>query len=115
MTRIKVLQLGFAVLALGGIGYIAFRSFGLNGISAGIASESILFAAVIVWTFSYLFRVVTGKMTFMEQRRRYIKAYEECTDTELQQRFDNLSEQEQQLILQETQKEKNSSKPSSDS
>jgi len=54
---------------------------------------------VVVWTGSYLLRVVTGRMTFMEQRRRYRQAYDQVTDAELQARFDALSEAEQQALL----------------
>ena len=56
---------------------------------------------VVVWTGSYLLRVVTGNMTYMEQRRRYRSAYESATDEELQKRFDALSPEEQQQLLQE--------------
>jgi hypothetical protein len=61
----------------------------------------VLVAVVLVWTGSYLFRVVTGNMTYMEQRRRYRSAYEAATDEELQQRFDALSPEEQEKLLRE--------------
>ena len=70
MTRGKVLLVGLAVLALGGVGYVAFDAAGFEGFSAGIAAQAVLVLIVMVWTGSYLFRVVTGRMTYMEQRRR---------------------------------------------
>lgn len=99
MTRFQVLLIGFVVLGLGAVGYSAFTAAGFEGASAGIAAEAILIVVVIVWTASYLLRVVSGRMTFMEQRRRYRQAYDRFTDAELQARFDALSEDEQQALL----------------
>lgn len=99
MTRFKVLLLGGLVLGLGALGYGAFSAVGFEGATAGIAAEAVLIVVVVVWTGSYLLRVVTGRMTFMEQRRRYRQAYDQVTDAELQARFDALSEAEQQALL----------------
>ena len=101
MTRLNVLQIGLAVLVLGAIGYGAFTAVGFEDASAGIAAEAVLIVIVVVWTGSYLFRVVTGKMTYMEQRRRYREEYDEFTDAQLQERFDALSPEEQQALLKE--------------
>ena len=54
---------------------------------------------VVVWTSSYLFRVVTGQMTYMNQRRRYREVYDKQEADELQARFDALPEEEQQALL----------------
>ena len=101
MTRLKVLILGLLVLVLGGVGYEAFAAAGFEGASAGIAAEAVLIVIVVVWTGSYLFRVVTGKMTYMEQRRRYREGYDQLTDEELQERFASLSPEDQQALLAE--------------
>lgn len=101
MTRLNVLLIGLAVLVLGAIGYGAFTAVGFEDASAGIAAEAVLIVIVVVWTGSYLFRVVTGKMTYMEQRRRYREEYDEFTDAQLQERFDALSPEEQQALLKE--------------
>lgn len=101
MTRFKVLLLGLLVLVLGGVGYGAFSAAGFEDASAGIAAEAVLVVIVVVWTGSYLFRVVTGKMTYMEQRRRYREGYDELTDAQLQARFDALSPEEQQALLEQ--------------
>ena len=106
MTRGKVIQLGLAVLALGGFGYGAFRLLGFDWASSGIAAQSILVIVVLGWTGSYLFRVVSGKMTFMEQRKRYRQAYDELTTSQLQERFDSMSEAEQRNLLAELDREK---------
>ena len=54
---------------------------------------------VVVWTSSYLFRVVTGQMTYMDQRRRYREVYDKQEAEALQARFDALPEEEQQALL----------------
>ena len=99
MTRGKVLLVGLAVLALGGVGYVAFDAAGFEGFSAGIAAQALLVSIVMVWTGSYLFRVVTGRMTYMEQRRRYRDIYDAKAVEDLEARFDSLPEEEQQALL----------------
>ena len=99
MTRGKVLLIGLAVLLLGGLGQVGFQAAGFEGFSAGIAAEALLVVIVVVWTSSYLFRVVTGQMTYMDQRRRYREVYDKQEAETLQARFDALPEEEQQALL----------------
>ena len=99
MTRAKVLFIGLIVLALGGVGYLGFEALGIRGFSAGIAAQSLLVLIVVVWTGSYLFRVVTGQMTYMEQRRRYREVYDEQETQDLEARFDALPPEQQQALL----------------
>ena len=106
MTRAQVIAIGFFVLLLGGGGYYFFSFMGLDGTSAGIASEAVIVCGVLLWVLSYLVRVVTGKMTFMEQRKRYRKAYEEITDEELLSRYESLSEDDQRNLIEEIEKDK---------
>ena len=87
MTRGKVLLIGLGVLLLGGAGYVGFEAAGLEGFSAGIAAQAVLVLIVVVWTSSYLFRVVTGQMTYMEQRRRYREVYDEQETQDLEARL----------------------------
>jgi len=101
LTRSGALLAGAAVFAVGGLGYWAFQAAGFEGFSAGIAAQALLVAIVLVWTGSYLFRVVTGNMTYMQQRRRYRSTYDAATDDELQKRFDALSPDEQEKLLRE--------------
>jgi hypothetical protein len=100
LTRAKVLFIGLIVLALGGVGYLGFEALGVRGFSAGIAAQSLLVLIVVVWTGSYLFRVVTGQMTYMNQRRRYREVYDAKEREDLEARFDALPEEEQQALLQ---------------
>ena len=101
MTRGAVLLAGLAVFGLGGGGYLLFQWGGFDGFSPGIAASALLMVIVLVWTGSYLFRVVSGQMTYMEQRRRYRAAYDAATDAELQARFEALSPEEQRRLLAE--------------
>ena len=101
MSRLNVLLVGLLVLVLGGVGYGVFNAVGFEGASAGIAAEAVLVVIVVLWTGSYLFRVVTGNMTYMEQRRRYREEYDQITDAQLQERFEALSPDEQQALLEQ--------------
>ena len=104
MTRAKVVQLGLLVLLIGGMGYFGFRMFGFDAPKAGIASQVILILIVIGWTGSYFFRVFTGNMTFIEQRNRYRKAYDELTTSKLESSFDALPEEEKARLIKELEK-----------
>lgn len=101
MTRAQALLLGLALLGLGAGGYAIFQASGFEGFSAGIAASVLLLLVVVGWTGTYLVRVLTGSMTFSEQRRRYRAAYDAATDAELQARFDALPEAEQARLLSE--------------
>ena len=99
MTRAKVFQIGLIVFALGGIGYELFQLLGLESISAGIATQLILILIIFAWTASYLFRVFSGNMTFMEQRKRYREAYEKLTDQKIKEKLDSMTEEEKIELL----------------
>ena len=87
------------MLLLGGLGQVGFQAAGFEGFSAGIAAQALLVVIVVVWTGTYLFRVVTGQMTYMDQRRRYREVYDKQEADALQARFDALPEEEQQALL----------------
>ena len=99
MTRAGVLKLGLGLLLAGGLGYWLFEALGLKGFSAGIAAEALLVVVVVIWTSSYLFRVVTGRMTYMQQRRRYRSGYDQLTAQQLQERFDAMTPEQQQALM----------------
>lgn len=102
MNRAQAILLGVGVFALGGIGYTMFQANGLEGFSAGIATSAVLTVLVLGWTSSYLFRALTGNMTYMQQRRDYREAYDALTNEQLQAKFDALSPEEQERLLRET-------------
>jgi len=102
MTRGNVLLLGLAALfALGGVGYGLFQRFGFQGAQAGIAAQAPLALIGLVWTVSYVLRVVSGRTTFMEQRRRYRAGYNAATAEALLRRFESLSPDEQKKLLED--------------
>jgi len=84
---------------LGGLVYEVFQLLGFESISAGIAAQLILILIILVWTASYLFRVFSGNMTFMEQRKRYIEAYEKLTDQKIMEKFEAMTEEEKIRLL----------------
>ncbi len=101
MTKGQSLLIGLAVLGLGALGYGLFQASGVEGFSAGIAASSLLMVLVLGWTASYLLRAVTGNMTYMQQRRSYRSAYDAHTTEVLQRKFDALSAEEQQQLLEQ--------------
>ena len=107
MTRAKVFQIGFIVFVLGGLGYELFQFLGFESISAGIATQLVLILLIIAWTLSYLFRVFSGNMTFMEQRKRYLQAYEKLTDEKIMKKFEAMTEEEKINLLKSVEKEIN--------
>ena len=106
MTRAKVFQIGLIVFVLGGLGYEVFQLLGFESISAGIASQSILILIIFGWTGSYLFRVFSGNMTFIEQRKRYREAYEKLTDEKIREKFESMTETEKMKLLKTIDEEK---------
>ena len=106
MTRVKVFQIGLLVFLLGGLGYETFQFLGLESISAGIATQAILISIILAWTATYLFRVFSGNMTFMEQRKRYREAYEKLTDQKIKEKFDAMTEEEKIQLLKTVEQER---------
>ena len=99
MTRAKVFQIGLIIFVLGGLGYEVFKLLGFESITAGIATQSILILIIFAWTASYLFRVFSGNMTFMEQRKRYREAYEKLTNEKIREKFDAMTDEEKIELL----------------
>ena len=104
MTKGKVVQLGLLISLLGVVSYKLMPQFGLDNFTAFTISNFILIMIVITWVSSYVFRVVNGKMTFMEQRKRYRKEYEKIVNDKLEIKFNSLSKQEQEKLLKDLEK-----------
>ena len=99
MTKGKVIQIGLIFSLLGFFIYKIFPLQGLNQINTGSLSNVILFSIIFVWVTSYILRVVNGKMTFMEQRKRYRKKYDKIMDEKLKNKFDSMTVEEQNILL----------------
>jgi phosphotransferase system glucose/maltose/N-acetylglucosamine-specific IIC component len=99
MRRIDVIIIGIVVFAIGGAGYLGLQLAGVDSINAGIWSQLLLVGMILAWSFSYVFRVATKKMTYTQQ----LKDYEEAV---LQKRLEELTPEELAKIQSEIDRER---------
>ena len=104
MTKGKVVQIGLLISLLGLLSYKLVPQFGLDNFTASTISNFILIVIVITWVSSYVLRVLNGKMTFMEQRKRYRKEYEKIINSKLEAKFNLLSKEEQEKLMDDLEK-----------
>lgn len=104
MTKGKVIQIGLFISLIGLISYVFVPQIGIDNFTATTLSSCILILIVITWVTSYVYRVVNGKMTFMEQRKRYRKEYEKVVNDKLETKFNSLSKEEQQKLMEDLEK-----------
>ena len=104
MTKGKVIQIGIFVSLIGLISYEFAPQIGINNFTATTISSCILILIVFTWVTSYVYRVVNGRMTFMEQRRRYRKEYEKVVNDKLETKFNALSKEEQEKLMKDLEK-----------
>ena len=74
MRRIDVIFIGLAVFLIGGLLYLILKLLGIDGLSAGIWTQFILVLGIVIWTLSYLVRVLTRNMTYNQQLKDYEEA-----------------------------------------
>ncbi len=101
LTKLKVLQIGIFLSFIGFVTYQVSPYFGINDIKSSSISNLILITIVLIWVSSYLFRVVNGNMTFMEQRKRYRDIYEKKFTEKLENKFESLSNEEKIRLIDE--------------
>ncbi len=104
LTKGKVLQIGLLISLIGVLNYKLAPQFGIDNFTANTVSSIILIVIVITWVSSYVFRVLNGKMTFMEQRKRYRKEYEKIVNDKLETKFNLLSKEEQEKLMEDLEK-----------
>ncbi len=104
MTKGKVLQLGIFIALIGLISFYITPQIGIDNFTANTISSCILILIVITWTSTYVYRVVSGKMTFMEQRKRYRKEYEKVVNDKIETKFNELSKEEQEKLMEDLEK-----------
>ena len=104
LTKGKVIQIGILLSFMGLISYSFAPHFGIDNFTASTISSSTLILVVISWVSSYVYRVVNGKMTFMEQRKRYRKEYEKVVNDKLETKFNSLSKEEQEKLMEDLEK-----------
>ena len=101
MTKGKVIQIGLFISLIGLISYKFAPQIGFDNFTASTVSSCILIFIVVSWVSSYVYRVVNGKMTFMEQRKRYRKEYEKVVNDKLEIKFNSLSKEEQEKLMED--------------
>ena len=104
MTKGKVIQIGLFISLIGLVSYEFAPKIVIDNFTATTLSSCILILIVITWVTSYVYRVVNGKMTFMEQRKRYRKEYEKVVNDKLETKFNSLSKEEQQKLMEDLEK-----------
>ena len=104
MTKGKVIKIGILISLIGLISYKFAPEIGIDNFTASTISSCILILIVITWVSSYVYRVVNGKMTFMEQRKRYRNEYEKVVNDKLLARFNTLSKEEQEKLMEDLEK-----------
>ena len=104
MTKGKVIQIGLFILLIGLISNEFAPQIGIDNFTASTISSCVLILIVIIWVTSYVYRVVSGKMTFMEQRKRYRKEYEKIVNDRLETKFNSLSKEEQEKLMEDLEK-----------
>ena len=104
MTKGKVIQIGLLISILGLLSYKLSPQFGFDNFTASTISNFILILIVITWVSSYVYRVINGKMTFMEQRKRYRNEYEKIFNDKLESKFNSLSKEEQERLMEDLEK-----------
>ncbi len=101
MTKGKVILVGLFISLIGLFSFQFAPQIGIDNLTATTLSSFILILIVITWVTSYVYRVVNGKMTFMEQRKRYRKEYEKVFNDKLETKFNALSKEEQQKLMED--------------
>ena len=104
MTKGKVIQIGIFFSFIGLISYEFAPQLGIDNFTASTISNFILILIVVTWVTTYVYRVVNGKMTFMEQRKRYRKQYEKVVNDKLETKFNSLSKEEQEKLMKDLEK-----------
>ena len=107
MTKGKVIEIGLLFSLLGLLIYKFLPELGITNFSVITISNFILILIVITWVSSYVYRVLNGKMTFMEQRKRYRKEYEKIVNDKLETKFNELSKEEQEKLIEDIEKKNN--------
>lgn len=104
MRRIDAIGVGFGVLVAGGFLYLLFQFVGLDATNAGIWSQVILVSGLVGWLMTYVFRAVTGSMTYHQQRQDYEEAV-------LQKRLEELTPEEFAALQAEVESEQAAAEP----
>ena len=104
MTKGKVIQIGILISLLGILSYKLLPNLGIDNLTTTTISSFILILIIVAWVSTYVYRVFNGKMTFMEQRKRYRKEYEQAVNDKMKTKFNALSIEEQEKLMKDLEK-----------
>lgn len=99
MRRIDALAIAFGVFVAGGVVYGILQFVGVDGINAGIWTQTLLVIGLVGWSLTYLVRVGTKNMTYNQQ----LKDYEEAV---MQKRLESMTPEELAQLQAEIEQEK---------
>lgn len=99
MRRIDAIGICLGIFVAAGLVYALLQVFGVDGIDAGIWTQTLLVVGLIGWSLTYLFRVGTKNMTYNQQ----LKDYEEAV---MLRRLESMSPEELDQLQQEIEQEK---------
>lgn len=102
MRRIDAIAITTGFFAIGGIAFLALRAYGMEVNHAGVWSQLVLAIGLVGWLSTYLFRVVTHRMTYDKQLEAYKtavlkKRLEEMSPEEIAQLQDEVMQASQQI------------------
>lgn len=99
MRRIDAIGISLGVFIAAGLVYLALQIVGLDGINAGIWTQTLLVVGLVGWSLTYLLRVGNKNMTYNQQ----LKDYEEAV---MQKRLEEMSPEELAELQQEIEQNK---------
>ena len=99
MRRIDAIAISLGVFVAAGLVYFVLQIVGLDGINAGIWTQTLLVIGLVGWSLTYLLRVGNKKMTYNQQ----LKDYEEAV---MQKRLEEMSPEELEKLQQEIEQQK---------
>lgn len=99
MRRVDAIVIALGIFLGAGVVYIVLQTVGVDGITAGIWTQTLLVVGLIAWSLTYLLRVGTKNMTYNQQ----LKDYEEAV---LQKRLEEMSPEEVAQLQAEIEQDK---------
>ena len=99
MRRIDAIAICLGVFIAAGLLYAVLQVVGVDGINAGIWTQTLLVVGLVGWSLTYLLRVGTKKMTYNQQ----LKDYEEAV---MRKRLEEMSPEELAELQQEIEQNK---------
>ncbi len=99
MRRIDAIAISLGVFVAAGLVYFVLQIVGLDGINAGIWTQTLLVIGLVGWSLTYLLRVGNKKMTYNQQ----LKDYEEAV---MQKRLEEMSPEQLAELQQEIEQQK---------